>query len=153
MDFTDIFNLLIVGGVVLGPMIAKMKINKSKASGLGSADAGTGLRKPVPSQPGVSTRSTTANPIAKTTANPTAPGQRTVRSRRIKPAKSKARPAKAALPVHSAVVGSPQVASQVAPALRMSGQPRRRHWTTLQQAVILREMLDRPLALREGDRL
>lgn len=149
MDFSDIFNLLIVGAVVVGPMLAKMKVNKSKASGLGSADAGTGLRKPVPSKPGISTRSATANPIAKTTT----PGQRTVRSRPIQPAKPKPRPAETALPVPSTVVGSEVAEPQVAPTPPATAQPRGRHWTALQQAVILREMLDRPLALREGDRL
>jgi hypothetical protein len=147
MDFSDIFNLLIIGAVVVGPMVAKMKINKSKASSPGSADTGTGRRTSVPTKQGVSTRSATAKP--------TAPGQRTLRTRPIKPAKPSRRPAETALPVPRAEVAAEAIKPPKSrtPTPRVIAQPRRRRWTALQQAVILREMLDRPVALREGDRL
>lgn len=138
MDVSDLVNLLIVGAVIFGPMLAKMKMAKAKTGGLGQqgpVDAGTGLGRAAPRTPPTPVKPPTRiQPVEPTV----------VRTRKIMPdelaVEAKERDAAQAQTC-------PVPAVPCLPKAKACPRSHRRRWTRLQEAVVLREMLGRPVAL------
>ncbi|MCH2137454.1 MAG: hypothetical protein MK074_00155 [Phycisphaerales bacterium] len=161
MDFGDLIYVLILVSAGLGPLLKGLK---------GKAAAGQGKKTMAPTGPGRSSirPRPAAKPVARQQQPPQAatPAQTgtTVRSRPIQPAKAaKTPPPPGAAPQATASASEPapdQATSQgdthgdrlaAFAHTHHSGPSERRVWTTLQQAVVLQAMLDKPRGLKPHD--
>jgi hypothetical protein len=144
MDMSDFIFLAIVLGSGLGPLIAKFSKKKAAAGSITSP-------RITPKGTGIAVGK--SMPTGQTTVQ-RAIGRRPRRPKRVHASagrEAKAAPAAPVAPVAPAPAATrgigPPPARPSAPGHR-HGNSQARHWTLLQRAVVFRELLDRPKALR-----
>ena len=152
MDASDLIFLFILLSSGLGPLIAKFSKKKGTAvskSALGAAPKGTGTVVPGQARTGSTTVQRT---IGRTRTRPARAG-RNVPVPDAK--KAKAAPVQPAQQPDLSAVAAAAAYQQPSPSdEKLVGASRTglHGWSPLQQAVVLREMLDRPKALRDMPR-
>ena len=139
MNSGELFNLLIVAMIVLGPALAKL--GKKKAAGTPNGGASStalqGVKRTVAAAGQVPTRPAAAGGQAGNVVpmRPIEPRQHTRRTQ-VEVADQQA----------AAEPQTPEKATESAPLMQLT-QPRPRVWGTLQRAVVLKSILDPPKGL------